>query len=44
VDCVGLRLTYRDDEEEWCTLVGDADLDECRAVARATGIMRLHAS
>merc|ERR1712216_851979 len=32
-----LRLKYKDDTEEWCTLGGDADLDECRAVNCQTG-------
>jgi len=44
VDPSGLRLTYKDDIEEWCTLIGDADLDECRAVCCATATMRLQAS
>jgi len=44
VDPSGLRLTYKDDDEEWCTLIGDADLDECRAVCCASGTMRLQAS
>ena len=38
-----LRLKYKDDTEEWCTLGGDADLDECRAVNCQTGTIRLHA-
>ena len=38
-----LRLKYKDDVEEWCTLAGDADLDECRAVNCHTGTIRLHA-
>jgi hypothetical protein len=44
MDPSGLRLTYKDDVDDWCTLVGDSDLDECRAVASATGTMRLQAS
>ena len=38
-----LQLKYKDDLDEWCMLNGDADLDECRAVASITGNMRLQA-
>ena len=34
----------KDDDEEWCTLAGDEDLDECRAVSTPKGVMRVQAS
>ena len=44
VDPARLRLRYKDDDEEWCTLAGDEDLDECRAVSTPKGVMRVQAS
>ena len=43
VEPTRLRLKYKDDVGELCALVGDADLDECRAVFAHTGTMRLYA-
>ena len=43
VDESRLRLRYQDDDGDFCALAGDADLDECREVARSTGSMRVQA-
>ena len=44
VDESRLRLRYQDDDGDFCALAGDADLDECREVAKSTGSMRVQAS
>ena len=43
VDESRLRLRYQDDDGDFCALAGDADLDECREVARSTGSIRVQA-
>ena len=35
------RLTYLDDSEEWITLAGDLDLDECRALCGSFPSLRM---
>lgn len=35
------RLTYLDDSEEWITLAGDLDLDECRALCGCSPSLRM---
>ena len=35
------RLTYLDDSEEWITLAGDLDLDECRALCGSSPSLRM---